>query len=311
VRPSGQYIFFDADVLETKGLLEDGPGLPTAAGTDFGVFGYRPSGEPIFTTYTDMQNVARVYRATDAAAFSYTDLALWHHGAHDFYAFYPYDKAIVTEAGVDNNQKPYIKYTQPQTLDSMYDLMTAKAENVESSTSTTVNLTFDHRLFALDVLIKNSQTSSMMPLTVTNASVTFANVKSSATLFFDGSANNETGTIATLTHTYLTDASHYIAAPSDANTPVTSNLNDGNSFLFLPVAQLQFAVNITVINAWGETVSFRIPEDSGYETLAPAGGFAAGTKYQLTVNKTDLGVDFNLNISSEWISSDRIDIEFN
>lgn len=317
VRPSGQYIFFDAGVLETKGLLEDGPGLSTAAGTDFGVFGYRPSGEPIFTTYTDMQNVARVYRATDAAAFSYTDLALWHPGAHDFYAFYPYDKAIVTEAGVDNNQKPYIKYTQPQTLDGMYDLMTAKAENVESSTSSTVNLTFDHRLFALDFEIKNSQT--VADLTVTRAEIKFFNVANQVTLYYDGTAN-----VISVYKDVPADGEAFLGMIGAGNEVTidpgtTHNFNKiaatgkFNSFLFLPCTALNVQIKLTFVNAWGQTIS---PDEPLSMTLKPKDengnetAFLAGYKYKLTLNKSDDSITFDPIEPSNWESRD-IPLTFN
>ena len=316
VRPSGQYIFFDAGVLETKGVLENGPNLPTAADTDFGVFGYRPSGEPIFTTYTDMQNVARVYRTTDAAAFSYTELALWHPGAHNFYAFYPYDKSIVTEAGIDNSQNPYIKYTQPQTLDGMYDLMTANAENVESSTSSTVNLTFDHRLFALDFELKNSQTEA--DLTVTRAEIKFFNVANQATLYYDGTANTING------YTNVPADGEVFLDMIEAGSEVTidagatHNFNKiaatgkFDSFLFLPIQALNVQIKLTFINAWGQTILYE-PLSMTLKPKDPNGNetsFLAGYKYKLTLNKSDDSITFDPIEPRDWESRD-IPLTFN
>lgn len=320
------YIFFDAAVVETKGNLLDDSGLPMSAGTDFGVFGFRPSsavgqtyGDPLFTTYTDMPSVARLYRETDNAPFKYTDLELWHPGEHDFYAFYPYDKSIVTAAGVDANQKPYISYTQPQTLDGMFDLMTAKTEDATSSHLIgIVRMDFEHRLFAFDFVLKNNQKSNVRPLEVTRAEIKFFNVGNQATLYYDGTEND----ISTYTNIPSTDGASLSLITSGSNLQLNagqehnfnkiSGTDTFNSFLFLPCQTLNVQIKLTFKNAWNETITYEpaaialTPKDkNGNDTP-----FLAGHKYTLTVTKSDDSITFEPIEPTDWETTD-IPLTFN
>lgn len=322
---SNSYIFFDAAVMETKGLLLDDTGLPNAAGTDFGVFGFRPSsavgqtyGDPLFTTYTDMPSVARLYRETDNATFKYTDLELWHPGEHDFYAFYPYDKSIVTAAGVDANQKPYISYTQPQTLDGMFDLMTAKAEN-QTSSIPIVNLNFEHRLFAFDFVLKNNQTSTVRPLEVTRAEIKFFNVGNQATLYYDGTEND----ISTYTNIPSADKAFLSMIASGSNLQLSadqehnfnkiSGTDTFNSFLFLPCQTLNVQIKLTFKNAWNETITYEpaaialTPKDENGDDTT----FLAGHKYTLTITKSDDRITFDPIEPTDWETTYNIPLTFN
>ena len=279
VGAEGQYIFFDAGVLKTKGNLVEGDALPGTAGTDFGVFGFRPSdtdgqeyGAPVFNNVTDMTNVARVYRTSDNAPFSYDNLVLWHPGAHDFYAFYPYDETVVTAAGLNADQQPYISYTQPQTLDGMYDLMTATAQDMLSGTTGSVSLVFGHRLYALSVKLKSE---SATPLVINSASLTFHNMISKANLFFDGS-------VAALD----TEEKSYNLVSSEGTTVSAGGelafIPADNPFLLVPdpdvPIELTFAM--TFVNTWNENATYTLSQEV-LEDLE------AGYKYELVITRKD------------------------
>lgn len=321
---SNSYIFFDAAVMETKGLLLDDTGLPNAAGTDFGVFGFRPSatadkkyGDKLFTSSIDMSYVARVYRASDGAAFSYTNLEIWHPGEHDFYAFYPYDIRIVTYAGMPIlvGEKPNISYTQPQTLDGMFDLMTAKAEN-QTSSNPIVQLNFEHRLFAFDFVLKNNQ--AVRPLEVTRAEIKFFNVGNQATLYYDGTEND----ISTYTNIPSTDGASLSLITSGSNLQLNagqehnfnkiSGTDTFNSFLFLPCQTLNVQIKLTFKNAWNETITYEpaaialTPKDENGNNTT----FLAGHKYTLTITKSDDSITFDPIEPTDWETKD-IPLTFN
>ena len=165
---SGSYIFFEPEVYEvvTTKLVE-GNKLPAEEGTAFGVLGYYGSSSLFKTVYSSTNEVARVYRpagsnSSEPLPFQYDNLVLWRHSTenHNFYAFYPYSIYQDVEHNVINNvADPYIEYTQPTANDAtMVDLMTAYTS---TSLSDNVNLTFFHRLWALDIIIKNDQTSGV------------------------------------------------------------------------------------------------------------------------------------------------------
>ena len=92
----GSYIFFDAEVAETKAtenLVANGT-LPPANKTSFGIYGLRSDGvTPVFKSYSagtnsPFDNVAIAYRMSRNETFRYDNLTLWHNGTHSFFAYY-------------------------------------------------------------------------------------------------------------------------------------------------------------------------------------------------------------------------------
>lgn len=303
----GSYIFFDVDVVETKGNLVEGDRLPGAAFTDFGVFGFRPGGTHIFDMYD--ANVARVYRpatSTDAnpEPFVYDELVLWAAGDHDFYGYYPYDSPKgttgITNITIDADE-PYLTYVQPTTVEAMVDVMTATETAAASGGE--VIMTFNHRLFALDVILQNKQTESKQKITVKSATVYFSNVHTKATMYWGGTT--ETSTAATFGQNLITTPVE-IAGPA-GSTPVSYNLNGDNSFLLLPCTSLRTQMTLKIVNAWGEEKDIQIP----YATYTTEGGFQAGHRYQFIISKTDIGVTFELASLPGWDVNPDIPIEFN
>ena len=332
------YIFFDPEIVLTKGNLLNDAVLPAAASTSFGVFGYRPDGSHVFGMYSEtptgsqltsaFDNVAVMYRPEERAAFIYDALALWERGAHDFYAYYPYDYPKGVISNLILMARPYLQYTQPVGLDDMVDVMTAAALNKKATDTDAqpVKFTFHHRLFAFDVILSNLQSESARNLKINHAEVKFLNVCSGANLYFDD--GNDTDTYADVTlgtgkrdaivHTYELPDGLVLDAPAEGETSYDYNLNESSSFLFLPCADLQVEFKMTFLNAWNEECTFELKRTI---TPAEAGGFQPGKRYALVVNKKDNGEYFEFEASlkeyvyddngNHWDSSPDINIEFN
>lgn len=164
---SRSYIFFESEVEDsgtTKASLmtEESP-IPS-----FGVIGYWGSvslfgaedGEA--TDYKYAKGIAEVtYSQTEG--YIYNKLAQWQDAStnHNFYAFYPYSLSENVGHKKANAINPYILYTQPTSNDdTMVDLLTTK-ESISKTSDNIVDLTFHHRLWALDVKITNNQTLSV------------------------------------------------------------------------------------------------------------------------------------------------------
>lgn len=314
---SGSYIFFETEIAGTKAnLIEDN--LPNISYTSFNVFGYRSDNvTPIFNMYKEganssFDNVAVLYRNDIKSDFSCDEMALWHNGEHTFYGYYygashnprnpNYSKDIIT--GINKlPARPFIEYKQPETLDGMIDLMTAtKTANASGGP---VILTFDHRLFALDIIVKNSQSAT--PLKIIAASVEFYNILSSATIYFDGGMTGNT--YGNLEHTYN------IAEGTEIKNTDPLNLNDihdkgSDSFLLLPCPSLKATIILTIVDSWNEVQELTIDRSANGEDITPEGGFLAGHKYELTINKTDKGIEFGYNIVP-WDDEVSVGMEFN
>lgn len=306
---TNQYIFFDASVETTKGTLVTGTALPSAAGTSFGVFAYRGAqNTPVFDMYSNNNNIAKLYRPEDNKPFKYDQLALWTAGEpHSFYAYYPYN-ATSTITGIgQNNGTAFITYSQPSNLDEMVDVMTASVRNTTSDKHTTspVSFTFNHRLFAIGLTVVNAQTESKSDVAITSANIEFVGVNTSAEFNMDA---DDTYNIAlstgNITHTYTPTT---IRGPQN-NSSVSYNFNDGNEFLLIPCRSLQVNINLKIKNVWknenGEEIYVEEIPYTLNKTITPTGGFVAGKKYQLTVTKTDKGVEFVCELSSGWTSVD-------
>ena len=300
-------------MVGTKGALLEGDRFPGTAGTSFGVYGFREDGAPVFNKYlTSAQGqlkspydyVAKVYRPDGSTKenplpFTYHSLVLWHSGVHSFYAYYPYETSSAI-AGIGNDGTGhYLSYTQPASLDAMADVMTASA--IASSSEGEVELAFEHRLFALDVIIENNQSSSQYDLVVKHAYIELYNISSRAILYFDGTSS--TSSYISVSHTYDVSQAPAIAYGS------TLNLNAGNSFLLLPCTSLKAKLNIIVENAWGEDAQFTIDLSTTENALAPAGGFQAGKRYEMKVSKGDKGIGFSYNLVP-WTQK-NVEMEFN
>lgn len=315
------YIFFGAQVAETKGTIISGTALPGAINdSKFGVFGFRENGDHIFDRYrTDdgypFDNVANVYRIGDQQPFMYDLLSLWHSGQHTFYGFFPWDadKTVITSAGLDNTSRPYISYAQPVSLEAMKDVMTGSKQATKEGGDVVIPMV--HRLFSFYVKLNNNQEDSEREIIVKSARVSFFDIPSTADLYFDDT--DADGYPDMTIGSGVTHPSHeFVLEPTTisngSSLEFNKNNNIANPFLFLPCSSLKVKVSITIINSWGEEVALTPAESSGDQaiTLAPAGGFLSGKNYILNINKTDKDITYQASLQ-DWNTGENIPIDFN
>lgn len=333
------YIFFDPEIVLTKGNLLNDAVLPAAASTSFGVFGYRPDGSHVFGMYSEtptgsqltsaFDNVAVMYRPEDRAAFIYDALALWERGAHDFYAYYPYENPKgAAISNISYEARPYIVYQQPVTLASMTDVLTAAAlaKTATDNDAQPIQLKFEHRLFAFDVILKNEQSETARNFRINQAVIEFMNVRKEAAIYFDDDGNTtdldtypdlvlKSEILPQIAHVFDLPEDFVIEAPGSEVEYIDYNLNEDCSFLFPPCTELQVKFTLSFLNFWGEECSFTIDR-----TIKPEGGFQPGYKYAFVVSKKDNGEEIEFETSlrfisgvngNHWDRSEEINLEFN
>ena len=364
------YIFLDAKVVKTKATLYDEETLPKGKNTSFGVFGVREDGQtPVFDNYTADENspfddVAILYRPERPsgvglnavpADFIYDYLALWDGGENSFYAYYingneyhrkfnatelsdfcTSTRKVISDVGVRRtSSKVYMEYKQPNTLETMVDVMTAKTTTTQCDV---VGLDFEHRLFAIDVVVRNYQIKDdknpAKAFTFSNPTITFR-VPNGGDLYFDDENSNTLNTDSldvTYTFTPAEGTSFTIEAPSgskerDFNLNRTIETNSAgrpvdNPFLFLPCESLRVLdFSLTFDNSWGVSSTTH-----NSWKIAPEGGFKPGHRYQFIIKKNHFGSEFefvpqiavleydeNGNIVSDgnWNDKDDVDHTFN
>ena len=328
---SRSYIFFEPEVaynVGTRTTIVTGETLPTASGTAFGVMGYMGS-NAIFTQYDG--GIAHVYRNGEGAEapFTYSNIAEWINStsSHSFYAFYPY--SLLNSVGV-SGQRPYITYTQPTDQSQMTDILTA---SLSTAKTPIVTLTFQHRLWALDLTVANTRTDKEKiynpetgkydeydpDLKVKSIKFEFDQLPKSGTLYLDGSedipdptaAGNGLGLVRTYTYTdkVLTSKTGF-------------TLNGTDPFLFLPCGSFKYRLTVEFENVpLGLSYTCHHPStfvadaednpilDNGqiqwhWATAAGPGsaGFEAGKRYSLDVVRPN-GADIEL----KWVAANKID----
>ena len=330
------YIFLDAKVVKTKATLYDEETLPNNQNTSFGVFGVREDGQtPVFDNYTADENspfddVAVLYRPERPSGsgsnrvpsdFIYDCLALWDSGENSFYAYYingseyhrEFDETefngfctstrnVISDVGVRRtSSKVYMEYNQPNTLETMVDVMTAKTTTTQCDV---VGLDFEHRLFAIDVVVRNYQIKDdknpAQAFTFSNPTITFR-VPNGGDLYFDDENSNTLNTDSldvTYTFTPAEGTSFTIEAPSgskerDFNLNRTIETNSAgrpvdNPFLFLPCESLRVLdFSLTFDNSWGVSSTTH-----NSWKIAPEGGFKPGRRYQFIIKKNHFGSEF-------------------
>ena len=215
---------------------------------------------------------------------------------------------------MDENGDPYISYTQPTTLDGMKDVLTASETGLTYTDSTLVALAFDHRLFALDVVVKNT---GMDTINVSSAKITFNEVANNADLYFDGRVliSNSTSLQFDLgTHIIPGEVVENVTGEGGSGEDSSEySLNGDVSFLFLPCSSLSVTVELSFTDMWGDNFSFKqtIPLTPTGEN-EEAGAFEAGKQYALvlTRSKSENGVTFIYDVL-DWDEGDDIEHNFN
>lgn len=287
------YIFFDAEVLQTKAMLNSDT-LPYEAGTDFGVFGYKGDSESTTPVFVDKQGELkdeRMYRKTDNGSFLYDNLVLWTEDSYDFYAYYPYISG--TQIGMHETKGAYVTYTQPTSLNDMIDFidfMTASKTGVTYALGSLINLEFDHRLFAFDVELENATSGS---LTISSATITLHDVASEATLYYNGDVE---------TSGSLSIIKEFSFDPGTVAEGSTLTLNGEDSFLLLPTSSLTVSFKITGTDGFGDF-------DISVDTQTITSDFKAGQRYKMVISKLD-GEGFMATVSG-WDEGGEIKFTFN
>lgn len=296
---SRSYIFFEPEIIEAAETRADIP----FEHDSFGVMGF-VGNSAVFSGHTGGK--AEVRKEGDL--YTYSPLAQWQGSQnHNFYGFYPYSLSSSVNTGADNI--PYITYTQPTTLASMLDVMTAKTGPVTKQSY--VTLTFTHRLWALDVKVHNMQAKEQYEqyeptLTVTGLTLEIDGVPGSGTILMNGTYG-AVGTSVGLSETFTTK--HVIESQGNAT------INGENSLLLLPCMSFTYRLTIEFENAWGVSYTYHYPntyemDAEGNPILDANGntqwhwktasgpnntGFVAGSRYTLDVKKVDSDGVFTFN----------------
>lgn len=318
---SGAYIFFDTEVVSTKANLTEGSALPAGADGTFGVMGYFGN-ISLFTGYSDGK--ARVYRDSGAdGTFKYDNLAMWRdvdpeaEDLHNFYAFHPYSLSGNTNL---NSGNPYISYTLPNP-GSMIDILTAYEPTAKTSL---VELTFCHRLWALDVEIKLSQdenpynpgTGILAPnLTIVSAKLTLVNIPNTGRLFYTG---NQLAPVDS-----RTTKEYILHAETAANTTLDTDESETyGPFLFFPTdieytddesnttKKVQYRIDLVLKNPWGVEYEFSYPNtDATYHDFKSGlTSFEGGKRYSLKVVKGN-GDSFTVSFDDGTAWDDEVDVD--
>lgn len=340
IAPNSYIFFDAKVGLDTKGNLYEGLVLPPAENTSFGVFGVRSDGvTPIFNGYSKFtlsgngnsitggnstfDNTAILYRNATGEPFQYDELGLWDGGANSFYAYYFNESEfspsltdrnkikyiqdtynVITGIGI-NETGVYMEYVQPTTLETMVDLMTAnttayRCDPVTGEVNEEVTLDFRHRLFALDIIVRNNQTRdtesgfAAQKLTVTSATASFE-VPSGGLLYFN---QPDVPSSQTCPVTYPFGG-FQIGTPGGSHIDTNLNLDrlDAGyvraSFLFLPCTSIKIKFVMEYINRWGEETSYTYDSIDGSDpALTVEGGFLPGHKYTFIIIKNNFGSEF-------------------
>ena len=310
--------------METKTTMVDGDKLPAENGTAFGVMGY-VNGNVIFNNSTYHQyGIAKVVRNGEGyeTPFTYQGLVQWSDASstHKFYAFYPYKFNNLVTVGTD--QVPYIRYAQEADTDKMDDILTASASLVKQPI---VTMTFQHRLWALDLTVKNerehkdslynAQTGGYElfepTIKVKTVKIEFDAIPSTGNIYMDGRTvvSEDAANLRGLSKTYTLNETF---TPGNGKT-----INGSDSFLFLPCGSFKYRLTVEFENALGLSYTTHHPatfvadaegnpvlEDgqiqwdwataTGPDTdnNGVGNGFTAGRRYTLDVVKADYNVEF-------------------
>lgn len=285
---SRSYIFFEPEVytsVSTKASgLVTGDKLPAAAGTAFGVLGYY-NATPLFNGITEVK------RSTASGPFDYEGLVAWQDNTtpHDFYAIYPYGD-FYSSVTTTENRYPKLSYTQPNQTTGMIDLMTAKTSTTKTSDNN-VPLTFHHRLWGLDVKIKNSMTKGLAAdgkTEVNNPSMTITKVELYVKDFPQTAVIplDPEGDIAYETATMTSSTPYVISVPDDDKIIAYNQTKSYGVLLFIPLTSSQkfnYRLVISYTDSMGSS-TFTFPATEYKELSGP---FDGGKKYTLTLNKTN------------------------
>lgn len=196
-------------------------GSQVSSVTSFGVSASVYDANSAYTT-AQCGNYFYCINATSGTATNY----YWPTGNKKtaFYAYYPYGNANLTVSAANTVGRPIYTYTVPQTIASQVDVMTAEVIDRLTSNTSTVALTFGHRLSGMRFLVHNQQSA-----TITVKGISVYGVKYAGT-YTTGSTWTLTGSInSSLSYPFRLTANTNVVA--DATIDITST---DNQFFMLP-----------------------------------------------------------------------------
>lgn len=278
-----QYIFFEPrvmNVVETKADLITS--LPEVDGTAFGVLGYYEDGAPIFNDYTLYKYIAKVYRSS--GIYVYDNLAPWQGSTHTFHAFYPY--ADLYSSISVSNSVPYIDYTQPSSPSGMKDVLGSYTQVLNTPFFSSVQLHFQHLLWAFNLVVKNSQTVEITSAgEIANPSITINKVVFSLSDFPQKASLFLNANYDATPSTSLSSFSYTLYSSETGETLESNQSRTYSPLLFIPVQGLKYQVTIEYTTASGIADTMVYPAEGQYKSLTSE--FERGKLYNLTINKTN------------------------
>ncbi len=291
----GSYIFFDATVNETfvtKTSILTGTSLENP----FGILGYHNS--------DDLFGITEVSPVGDGT-FSYgSTLVPWKSSEeHKFYAFHIHgiDYATSKTQVVPNNGNPYINYTQPADLNGMYDILTAYTATKKVPL---VPLTFEHRLFALDIEITNNQTQ----VQIDESNVVGSSELQITSVKFYAKGIPQTAQLFIASGNTPSDSKDFTYTVSNTATQIAQDATTNfGTMLFLPCESFSYRVEIGYKEGnYSYTYGYPSSVKTEYSTV---NGMKAGYRYCLTIKKTNDKFFVGLN-PTDWTNED-VDHTFN
>lgn len=239
------YIFFHADV-NSRVTLTMGNTV-----SQFGVLGYKYGNYWESEATTALPNVftddSKGYNqpvTLTGSLYQYTPVKTWEPGFHySFFGYHPYSTSFPESGNVTLSDKdytgiPYINYTVESWTEQtgMTDIMTACSIDDPKPNSDEVNLTFKHRLYALEVKARNFNDNTEY---IRNVSITITNLKyKSVQIFLDGNVSlpapsTYAGTYALTTTGNAITLPAYNVDDSTTGQPISAT-DDDKRLLLIP-----------------------------------------------------------------------------
>lgn len=322
VRPSipQGYIMFSTDI-ETKAALNES----MRNCVPFGVMGYT------YSKSTDW-NTARVLEVPDVfynvnvyysdGIYTYDDLKSWDEVEKcSFFAYYPMASSVnnISISSDSNLDVPLVTYEFPFPATvtdiievpgntKIHDLMTASAIDITSVGTGYVNLNFDHRLFCIEVVIRNYNDSpvEIKNLTLTLEGLQYSNVVLPMQKNDTKKSVEYSGTAPTSAIFRLTDLDTTIEIPSYSDSPtsfsVSSNGSEKGGYLMLIPQENQFEGVVS----WDGIEEFTNVSN----TFTADFIFEEGQKYVVIINIAGESITIAIIEEETWNSKD-VNIEFN
>ena len=175
--PTEDYIFFNTEVASRGELVTE------MTGRNFGVMGYEYTGDwntVKVQAKPNLFNAQTIGWNETSGVHQYTPpLKVWKPGyKYTFFGYYP--TTGIELSGSEVEGVPYLTYTLPDTPADMKDVMTTVVYDTDNSASNSVGLTFQHRLVAMNVQVRNFNTpynGNPVYIKLTDVRITYTNLK--------------------------------------------------------------------------------------------------------------------------------------